>query len=154
MISNKILGDFGEFVVSKRLEVKGHKILRTRYKKWEGEIDIVSAKDEAIYFNEVKTRIVRKMEGSMELQNIGLTRLKMSKIIKCAQHFTQNEINSYPERQFDAYYLQLVPHNMSIVSTLEDLKQCFTDKNIRILATYIKNVDREILGCYDNTLID
>ncbi len=153
MISTKILGDFGELLVAKRLEAKGHKILRTRYKKWEGEIDIVSAKDETIYFNEVKTRIVKKAKDETDLQNIGLTRHKMSKIIKCAQWFTKREIN-YPKRQFDAYFLQLVPDSMREVSTLDDLKQCFTEGKMRVLATYMENIDMEIFGCYTNTLID
>ena len=156
MISTKILGDFGELLVAKRLESKGHKILRTRYKKWEGEIDIVSTKDGVVYFNEVKTRVVKKVKDETDLQNIGLTRHKMSKIIKCAQWFSQKEIGkyAYAKRQFDAYFLQLVPDNMRDVSTLDDLKHCFTEGKMRVLSTYMENIDMEIFGCYTNTLID
>ncbi len=156
MISTKILGDFGELLVAKRLESKGHKILRTRYKKWEGEIDVVSTKDGTLYFNEVKTRLVKKAKDETDLQNIGLTRHKMSKIIKCAQWFSRKEVGqySYVKRQFDAYFLQIVPDNIRDVSTLDDLKQCFTEGKMRILATYMENIDREVFGCYQNTLID
>lgn len=156
MINTKILGDFGELLVAKRLESKGHKILRTRYKKWEGEIDVVSTRDGVLYFNEVKTRVVKKAKDEADLQNIGLTRYKMAKIVKCAQHFSKTEIGkySYAKRQFDAYFLQLVPDSMRNVSTFDDLQKCFTDGKMRVLATYMENIDLEVFGCYTNTLID
>ena len=151
-----MMGDFGELLVAKRLESKGHKILRTRYRKWDGEIDIVTKKDGILYFNEVKTRMVKKAKEETDLGNIGLTRNKMSKIIKCAQHFSQTEIGkySYVKRQFDAYFLQLVPDNIRSVSTFDDLKQCFTGGKMRVLATHMENIDMEIFGCYTKKLID
>lgn len=156
-MQTKILGEFGELLVSKRLESKGHKILRTRYKKWEGEIDVVSYKDGIIYFTEVKTRIVRKRAvNEVSLQDIGITRHKMSKIIKCAQYFTQNETNrlSYTGKQFDAYYLQAIcDNNIKNVSTLSSMKQYFIQGKIRILVTIMENIDREVFGFYGTNLM-
>ncbi len=155
MIETKTLGEFGEFLAGCRLASKGHKILKTRYRKWGGEIDIVSLKNNVIYFNEIKTRISKGKE-QVDLHNIGITRHKMSNIIKCSQYFTQNETTniSYTAKQFDAYFLQVIPSKeFKTLSTLAELKQHFTEGKIRILATIIKNADREVFGCYGGSLI-
>ncbi|MEI8061862.1 MAG: YraN family protein [bacterium] len=159
MIESKILGEFGEFLAGCRLVSKGHKILRTRYRKWGGEIDIISTKNKVIYFNEIKTRIGKGKDG-VDLRNIGITRHKVSKVIKCAQHFIQNEIADifYTTKQFDAYFLEVVLNQeikriQEDVSTVSDLKCYFTEGKIRILATYIENMDREVFGCYGTSLI-
>lgn len=60
MIANKItskqLGDRGEQVVVDYLEASGHEIVARNYKTKLFEVDIVSRKDRALYFTEVKYR--------------------------------------------------------------------------------------------------
>ena len=60
MIANKIttkqLGDRGEQVVVDYLETSGHEIVARNYKTKLFEVDIVSRKDRALYFTEVKYR--------------------------------------------------------------------------------------------------
>ena len=60
MIANKIttkqLGDQGEQVVVDYLEVSGHEIMARNYKTKLFEVDIISRKNEMLYFTEVKYR--------------------------------------------------------------------------------------------------
>ncbi len=60
MIANKItskqLGDRGEQVVVDYLETSGHEIVARNYKTKLFEVDIISKKDKALYFTEVKYR--------------------------------------------------------------------------------------------------
>ena len=60
MITNKItskqLGDQGEQVVVDYLETSGHEIVARNYKTKLFEVDIISKKDKALYFTEVKYR--------------------------------------------------------------------------------------------------
>ena len=60
MIANKIttkqLGDRGEQVVVDYLETSGHEIVARNYKTKLFEVDIISRKDRALYFTEVKYR--------------------------------------------------------------------------------------------------
>lgn len=60
MITNKItskqLGDQGEQVVVDYLEASGHEIVARNYKTKLFEVDIISKKDKALYFTEVKYR--------------------------------------------------------------------------------------------------
>ena len=60
MITNKItskqLGDRGEQVVVDYLETSGHEIVARNYKTKLFEVDIISRKDRALYFTEVKYR--------------------------------------------------------------------------------------------------
>ena len=60
MITNKItskqLGDLGEQVVVDYLEASGHEIVARNYKTKLFEVDIISRKNEVLYFTEVKYR--------------------------------------------------------------------------------------------------
>lgn len=60
MIANKIttkqLGDRGEQVVVDYLEISGHEIVARNYKTKLFEVDIISRKNEVLYFTEVKYR--------------------------------------------------------------------------------------------------
>ncbi len=54
--STKMLGDYAEEIVTNSLESHGHQIIARNYKTKFYEIDIVSIKDDRIYFTEVKYR--------------------------------------------------------------------------------------------------
>lgn len=55
-ITNKQLGDRGEQVVVDYLEASGHEIVARNYKTKLFEVDIISRKNEMLYFTEVKYR--------------------------------------------------------------------------------------------------
>ena len=55
-ITSKQLGDRGEQVVVDYLETSGHEIVARNYKTKLFEVDIISKKDKALYFTEVKYR--------------------------------------------------------------------------------------------------
>ena len=52
----KSLGDFGERVAKAHLEAQGYRILATKFRVREGEVDIVAERDGVAVFVEVKTR--------------------------------------------------------------------------------------------------
>ena len=56
MTSRRDLGDFGERVAAAHLEAKGYRILATKFRCREGEVDIVAVRDGTVAFVEVKTR--------------------------------------------------------------------------------------------------
>jgi putative endonuclease len=56
MSSRRSLGDFGERVARAHLEAKGYRVLATKFRTRDGEIDIVAEGDGVVAFVEVKTR--------------------------------------------------------------------------------------------------
>ena len=70
MIANKIttkqLGDQGEQVVVDYLEVSGHEIMARNYKTKLFEVDIISRKNEMLYFTEVKYRSVHDFGEALD----------------------------------------------------------------------------------------
>lgn len=56
LIDNKCVGLYGENLACNHLLLKGHKILKRNYIGYRSEIDLISKKNNSIYFTEVKTR--------------------------------------------------------------------------------------------------
>ncbi len=52
----KKIGDIGEKIAEKYLQQKGYKIVGKNYRCREGEIDLISRKNDSLFFVEVKTR--------------------------------------------------------------------------------------------------
>ena len=82
-------GMSGEEIATKYLKQKGYKIIDRNYKNKSGrqlgEIDIITKKDNEIFFVEVKTRIVESDEGVLPEQNINPQKLR--KLSKIAQYY-------------------------------------------------------------------
>jgi len=66
MTSRRTLGDFGERVAKAHLEAKGYRILATKFRTREGEVDIVAQQGETVAFVEVKTRRGNAMGSALE----------------------------------------------------------------------------------------
>ena len=66
MTSRRDLGDFGERVAKAHLEAKGYRILATKFRCREGEVDIVAERDGVVAFVEVKTRRGDAMGAAVE----------------------------------------------------------------------------------------
>ena len=155
MSLNKIIGDFGEILVSKILTSKGHKVLISKYKKWGGEIDIITYKGNVLYFTEVKTRSVKSTEyndsGTLDL--LGLSIKKMCLILKCSKSFISEQvetgfISKKFSSQFDAYVVKILrnPINTSDFTSVEGLIDGFRSGLIKVLLVSLQNIDREIFN--------
>ncbi|MEX1255036.1 MAG: YraN family protein [Dehalococcoidia bacterium] len=66
MAARRDLGDFGERVAKAHLEAKGYRILATKFRVREGEVDIVAQQGETVAFVEVKTRRGNAMGSALE----------------------------------------------------------------------------------------
>ena len=64
--TNKQLGDRGEQVVADFLTAAGHEIVARNYKTKLFEVDIISRKNEMLYFTEVKYRSGRDFGGALD----------------------------------------------------------------------------------------
>ena len=90
---SKSLGKFGEDYAHEVLLKKGHKILARNFHSRYGEIDIISEKNGAIYFFEVKTRRTTSLNYPEE----SITHRKKQRILQTAYEFLEKENkNSLP----------------------------------------------------------
>jgi len=55
-MSNKILGNYGEFLARQYLQAQGYRILEENFRNKLGEIDLIAQDGNTICFVEVKTR--------------------------------------------------------------------------------------------------
>ena len=83
-MSNKLKGKLGENRAKEFLLKNGFKILETnfRYSRY-GEIDIIAAKNDILYFVEVKYRTTNKFGMPLE----AITKAKLKKICNCANYY-------------------------------------------------------------------
>ena len=98
----KFLGRAGELKAAEYLKKKGFKILKTNYKTYCGEIDIIALDKENIVFIEVKTRSGEEYGVPSE----SVTAKKQERYYKVALEFLQREKKSdYPCR-FDVVEIE------------------------------------------------
>ena len=150
-MKRKILGDFGELLVEKKLASKGHEILSRQYRKWGGEIDVISRIEGVLYFTEVKTRVVKgdKALSHKDLASIGLNRVKVRNIIRCAQHFVNStDLGLKPSRwQVNACLLEVQfsqSANMDMVKSTEDLVGLFRRGDMKVTVSTFDNLNLEV----------
>lgn len=82
-ITTKQLGDRAEDIVATELEKRGHDIIARNYKTKFYEIDIVSTKDDKIYFTEVKYRKDEYRGTSLDM----ITKEKLKQMTFAAEAF-------------------------------------------------------------------
>ena len=97
------LGDFGERVALAHLEAKGYRILATKFRVREGEVDIVAERDGTVAFVEVKTRRSDAMGRAVE----ALHGRQAQRLLLTAEAFAQQHPELPPGRRIDLIAIDL-----------------------------------------------
>jgi len=103
MASRRDLGDFGERVARAHLEAKGYRILATKFRVREGEVDIVAERDGVVAFVEVKTRRGDAMGSALE----AIDGRKAQRLLLAAEAFAQEHPELPPDRRIDLIAIDL-----------------------------------------------
>jgi putative endonuclease len=103
MTSRRNLGDFGERVAKAHLEAKGYRILATKFRVPEGELDIVAQRGETVAFVEVKTRRGDAFGAAIE----SLSDEQAQRLLDAADVFGQEHPGLPPGRRIDLIAIDL-----------------------------------------------
>lgn len=103
MTSRRDLGDFGERVARAHLEAKGYRVLATKFRVREGEVDIVAEHDGTVVFVEVKTRRGGAMGPAVE----AVDARKAQRLLLAAEAFAQRHDGLPPGRRIDLIAIDL-----------------------------------------------
>jgi len=103
MTSRRALGDFGERVARAHLDAKGYRILATKFRVREGEVDIVAEQDGTVVFVEVKTRRGDEMGSAVEA--LGARQAQRLRVV--ADAFCQQHEDLPPGRRIDLIAIDL-----------------------------------------------
>ena len=98
----KFLGRAGELKAVEFLKKKGFKILKTNYKTFCGEIDVIALDGENVVFIEVKTRT----NDDFGLPSEAVTAKKREKYYKVALEFLQREKKNDCPCRFDVIEIE------------------------------------------------
>lgn len=91
-MKNKLLGKYGEDIVSNYISKNGMSIVKRNYSCKSGEIDIIASQGDTIVFIEVKTRTSEKYGRPSQAVSVS----KQRKLIKTALMFmTQKNLFDY-----------------------------------------------------------
>ena len=114
MAKHNDLGDLGEEIAVKELNLKGYQILERNFRFKRDEVDIIAQKDQIIVFVEVKTRESDYLGRPEEAVSMA----KQKRIIKVANHYMiENDLDL--EGRFDIFGI-LVNKNGQEVRHIED----------------------------------
>ncbi len=83
----KLLGRAGEVKATEFLKQKGYKIIKTNFKTYVGEIDVIARDNDTVVFVEVKTRTGTEYGTPAQ----AVTAKKQEKYYKVASEFLQKE---------------------------------------------------------------
>jgi putative endonuclease len=103
MASRRDLGDFGERVAKAHLEAKGYRILATKFRTREGEVDIVARQGETVAFVEVKTRRGNAMGSALE----AIDARKAKRLLLAAEAFAVQHPDLPEGRRIDLIAIDL-----------------------------------------------
>ncbi len=98
----KLLGRAGELKAVEFLKKKGFKIVKTNYKTYCGEIDVIALDGENVVFIEVKTRT----NEDFGLPSEAVTAKKREKYYKVASEFLQREKKTDCPCRFDVIEIE------------------------------------------------
>ena len=117
MIAKKVLGNIGEIKSCEYLVSEGYLILEKNFRCACGEIDIIAAKENVIYFIEVKTRANANYGEPFESVNL----LKTARIRNTASYYLVSKHLNNSEVSFDVISIKVSGKKL----LLEHLKNCF-----------------------------
>jgi putative endonuclease len=103
MTSRKNLGDFGERVAAAHLESKGYRVLATKFRVREGEVDIVAQRDGVVVFVEVKARRGPAMGSAVE----AIDARKAKRLLAASEAFALRHPELPPDRRIDLIAIDL-----------------------------------------------
>ena len=103
MTSRRDLGDFGERVAAAHLQAKGYRIIATRFRVREGEVDLVAERDGTVAFVEVKTRRGDAMGSAVE----AIDARKAQRLLVAASAFAQQHPELPPGQRIDLIAIDL-----------------------------------------------
>ena len=98
----KLLGRAGEKLAQKFLKGKGYKIVKTNYKTYLGEIDIIAEDEGVIVFVEVKTRTSENYGLPCE----AVDKKRQERYYKTATYYLQKEKKTDAECRFDVIEIE------------------------------------------------
>ena len=119
--TRKNLGDFAERVAKAHLEAKGYRIIATKFRVREGEIDIVAQHDGAIVLVEVKARRGTAMGSAVEA--IGARKAK--RLLAAGEVFAARHPELPQDRRIDLIAIDL--DTSGRVVSLEHLESAVED---------------------------
>lgn len=122
MTTRRDLGDFGERVAAAHLEANGYRILDTKFRVREGELDIVAERDGVVAFVEVKTRRGDAMGAAVE----GVTARKAQRLLLAAEAFGQQHPELPAGRRIDLIAIDLDAHGR--VVSLEHIESAVEER--------------------------
>ena len=101
--SRKDLGDFAERVAVAHLQSKGYRIIATKFRVREGEIDIVAQRDGVIALVEVKARRGTAMGSALE----GIGPRKAKRLLAAGEVFAARHPHLPVDRRIDLIAIDL-----------------------------------------------
>jgi len=117
MMSNKILGSYGEFLAGRYLKAQGYRILEENFRNKLGEIDLIVQDGKTICFVEVKTR--QSLDQGQPYEAV--TPWKIRKLSQMATSYLKYKYHSLE-----------IPSRFDVISIVQDKE---TPPNIK----HIKN---------------
>jgi putative endonuclease len=103
MTFRRALGDFGERVAIAHLESKGYRIVATKFRVREGEIDVVAQRDGMLVFVEVKARRGTAMGSAVE----GISARKAKRLLAAGEVFAARHPELPQDRRIDLIAIDL-----------------------------------------------
>lgn len=121
MPSRKNLGDFAERVARAHLEAKGYRVITTKFRVRQGEIDIVAQHDGVLALVEVKARRGSAMGTAVQ----GISPRKAQRLLAAGEEFAARHPELPSERRIDLIAIDL-DHSGRVVS-LEHVESAVED---------------------------
>jgi putative endonuclease len=103
MTSRRDFGDFGERVAIAHLEANGYRVLQTKFRVREGEIDIVAQRDGVVVLVEVKARRGDSMGSAVE----AIGPRKARRLLAASEAFAARHPDLPPDRRIDLIAIDL-----------------------------------------------
>jgi putative endonuclease len=119
--TRKNLGDFGERVAKAHLESKGYRVIATKFRVREGEIDIVAQHDGVIVLVEVKARRGTAMGSAVE----AISARKAKRLLAAGEVFAARHPELPQDRRIDLIAIDL--DTSGRVVSLEHLESAVED---------------------------